>query len=177
MVKIQIMIILFVFPILLCSSSEEKKLMQNLYGENKEIKGDYDKTLSKTCNNGIFVGTKKVNVISFKGVPYAKQPIGNLRWKEPVLAEDSSKVYQAYYFGKSSIQSEWKLQLASYYPQSEDCLYLNIWANSKDNSTNKPIIVFIHGGSYGWGGTSDPLYDGNNLVEKYQDIIFISIRY
>ena len=171
------MIILFIFPILLCSSSEEKKLMQNLYGENKEIKGDYDKTLSKTCNNGIFVGTKKGNVISFKGVPYAKPPIGNLRWKEPVLAEDSSKVYQAYYFGKSPIQSEWKLQLASYYPQSEDCLYLNIWVNSKDNSTNKPIIVFIHGGSYGWGGTSDPLYDGNNLVEKYQDIIFISVGY
>ena len=54
---------------------------------------------------------------------------------------------------------------------------MNIWVNSKDSSENKPVMVFIHGGSYGWGSTSNPLYDGYNLVEKYSDIIFVSIGY
>jgi len=56
-------------------------------------------------DNGIFVGTKKEDVISFKGIPYAKPPTGNLRWKDPILAEDDTKVYEAYYFGKAPIQN------------------------------------------------------------------------
>lgn len=102
-----ISLFIFIDIISFCSSKGEsnKERMQNLYGENKEITGDYDKSLSITCNNGIFVGLKKNNVLSFKGIPYAKPPTGNLRWKNPIIAEDSNKVYQAYYFGKSPIQS------------------------------------------------------------------------
>ena len=137
----------------------------------------YDTNLSVTCNNGIFVGLKKNNVLSFKGIPYAKPPIGNLRWKNPILAEDSKKVFQAYYFGKSPIQSEVQSELGSYYPQSEDCLKLNIWLNTKNESKDKTVMAFIHGGSYGWGGTSDPLYDGHNLIEKFSDIILVTIEY
>jgi para-nitrobenzyl esterase len=180
MVKLPIIIVLFLtFQIFLCSATEEKfkKLMNDLYGENREIKDDYNKSLSIECNNGIFVGLQKENVLSFKGIPYAKPPIGDLRWKDPVLAEDSKNVYQAYYFGKSPIQVEWETQPSSYYPQSEDCLHLNIWLNSKDTSKDKPVIVFIHGGSYTSGGTSDPLYDGHNLAEKFSDIIFITVDF
>jgi para-nitrobenzyl esterase len=54
---------------------------------------------------------------------------------------------------------------------------LNVWINSKDKSTNKPVMIFIHGGSYGWDSTSNPLYWGYNLVEKYSDIIFVSVEY
>jgi len=154
-----------------------EKECKKLFGENKEITGEYNEDLSVTCNNGIFVGTKKEDVISFKGIPFAKPPIGELRWKDPVLAEDSTKVYEAYYFGKAPIQTEWENELGSYYPKSEDCLYLNVWVNSKDTSQNKPVMVFIHGGSYGWGHTSNPLYEGHNLVKKYSDIIFVSIEY
>ena len=169
---------LFLFHISLCDSNEEiRKRMENLYGENKEITGDYNKDLSVTCNNGIFVGTKKEDVISFKGIPFAKPPIGELRWKDPILAEDDTKVYEAYYFGKAPIQTEWEVDAGSYYPKSEDCLYLNVWVNSKDKSTNKPVMVFIHGGSYGWDSTNNPLYWGYNLVEKYSDIIFVSVEY
>ena len=57
---------LFLFQISLCDENEEiRKRMEKLYGENKEITGDYNKDLSVTCNNGIFVGTKKEDVISF----------------------------------------------------------------------------------------------------------------
>lgn len=94
------MILIIFLPILLCISVGEIKIkMNNLYGENKEITEEYDKSLSVECNNGIFVGKLKENVISFKGIPYAKPPIDELRWKNPVPAEESNKVYQAYFYG------------------------------------------------------------------------------
>ena len=68
---------LFLFPLIFSITEDEmRKRMQALYGENKEITGDYDKTLSVTCNNGIFVGKATENVLSFKGIPYAKPPVG-----------------------------------------------------------------------------------------------------
>jgi len=176
---ILIILLLFIIPLSSCSSQKEKdkNRMQDMYGENKEIIGDYDKDLSVKCHNGIFVGLKNNDVISFKGIPYAKPPIGSLRWKNPILADDNDKVYQAYYFGKSPIQTEWPSELGSYYPQSENCLTLNIWINKSNTSKNKTVIVFIHGGSYGWGGASDPLYDGYNLIKEYSDIILVTIEY
>lgn len=151
--------------------------MQELYGQNNEITSEYNTNLSAVCNNGIFVGKESNGVVAFKGIPYAEQPIGNLRWKEPVPAEDSEKIYEAYYFGKSPIQSEWVSEVASYYEQGEDCLYLNVWTNGNNSSKDKTVMVFFHGGSYGWGGTSDPIYDGQNLVEKYDDIILVTVGY
>ena len=178
MSKIFYLLLIFLFASTISYSYKEKKeYMKNLYGENKEINGDYDKDLSVTCNNGVFVGKKIGNVISFKGIPYAKPPIGELRWKDAVLAEDNDKIYEAYYFGKSPIQTETNQQLASLYPQGEDCLYLNVWKNAKDTSTGKTVMVFVHGGGYNSGGTSDPLFDGYNLINKYEDIILVTIAY
>jgi len=172
-----ILLILYFASSTCLSMEEKKKYIKSLYGENKEIIGEYDKDLSITCNNGIFVGKKNGSVLSFKGIPYAKPPIGNLRWKEPVLAEDNNKVYEAYFFGKSPIQNEVNGQLGSFYPQSEDCLYLNVWLNTKGPFTGKTVIVFIHGGGFNTGATSDPAFNGYNLINKYEDVIFISIGY
>ena len=143
--------------------------MQDLYRENKEITVEYDESLAVKCNNGTFVGKEESGVLAFKGVPYAEQPVDELRWKIAEPAADNDGVYEAYYYGKSPIQSEWASEVGSYYEQGEDCLDLNIWTNTKNTSANKTVMVFFHGGSYGWGGTSDPLYDGHNLVEKYDD--------
>lgn len=167
------------FSLSINASNDEKykSIMQNLYGENKEITGDYDKSLSITCNNGIFVGKKKEDILSFKGIPFAKPPVDDLRWKAPILAEDSNKIYEAYYFGKAPIQGKNTMQLGAYYPQSEDCLYLNIWLNTKDTSKNKPVMVYIHGGAFNSEATSDPLLDGHNLVSKYPDIILVTVEY
>ena len=151
--------------------------MRSKYGVNKEITGEYDKSLAIRCSNGTFVGEEDDGVIAFKGVPFAKQPVGGLRWKEPVDAPDSDEVYEAKYFGHTPIQSEWPSEVASYYPQGEDCLNLNIWVNRENREEKKPVMVFFHGGSYGWGGTSDPIYDGQNLVKQYSDIILVTVGY
>ena len=56
-------------------------------------------------------------------------------------------------------------------------LYLNFWVNKNNNSEKKPIIVYIHGGSYTGLTTNEPLFDGKNLIDKYPDFIFISIEF
>lgn len=129
-----------------------KSRIRDSYGVNMTISGDYDQSLSARCENGVFVGRKSDCVCEFRGIPFAKPPVGELRWKAPEPVESSDLIMQAYYNGKTPIQTEWPSEQASYYQQGEDCLYLNIWKNLDDSTPNKPVMVFIHGGSYGWGG-------------------------
>ena len=166
------------------SSDIMKDRVAGMYGENHRLaaakdggKAGYDEALAVKCSNGTFVGKADGEVVAYKGVPYAKPPTGDLRWKPPVPAKDDDGTYEAYYFGRSPIQTEWPSEPGSYYPQSEDCLYLNVWANSSKDSKEKPVMVFFHGGSYGWGSTADPMYDGQNLVSKYDDIILVTVGY
>ncbi|MBQ2211591.1 MAG: carboxylesterase family protein, partial [Ruminococcus sp.] len=161
----------------LSRKNDAKIIIRHRYGVNQRITGEYDTDLAVKCRNGVFVGGKTGDVIAFKGVPFAQQPTGELRWKAPVPPANSDGVFEAYYNGKSPIQTEWKTEQASYYPQGEDCLYLNIWVNRTDDRTDKPVMVFLHGGSYGWGGTADPLYDGKALVSKHPDIILVTVGY
>jgi len=164
-----------------CTGSEKaddmKSYMKSIYGENEVIGEDWDKSLGVTCANGTFVGVKENDVISYKGIPYAQAPTGDLRWKDPVPVKDSDQIYEAYYYGKSPIQSEWPSEVGSYYECGEDCLNLNVWVNMANTGDRKPVMVFIHGGSYGWGATSDPMYDGYNLVSKHDDIILVTVEY
>ncbi len=152
--------------------------MLALYGENKKITGDYDKALAANTVRGIYVG-KVVSdkVVAWKGIPYAKQPVGELRWKAPQAPDSSDAVYEAYYFGSSSVQVEGSDEPASLYPQGEDCLNLNLWNNRADETKNKPIMVWIHGGAYIQGGACTDEYDGTNFVKNHPDVIFASIDY
>lgn len=154
-----------------------KDMMRSRYGENKRLSGCFDPSLAVKCVNGAFVGKRENGVDVFLGIPYALPPVGELRWKRPAPVEPDDGVYEAYYNGKSPIQTEWETEQASYYPQSEDCLYLNIWRNSEYPDNKKTVMVFFHGGSYGWGGTADPLYDGKNFVLSHPDIILVTVGY
>ena len=157
--------------------AEEKQRVQALFGENKELKENPDKAHSIKCLNGTFIPKIDDTVRVFKGIPFALPPIGERRWKKPEPIPNSEKIYEAYYNGKSPIQTVIDSERSSYYPQSEDCLYLNVWVNDVCKDKNKPIMVFIHGGSYGWGGTVDPLYDGLNFIKLHPDVILITIAY
>ncbi len=157
---------------------ESKKRMTSLYGINRRITGGtYDQELAVRCRNGIFVGREENDVRSYKGVPFAEPPTGDLRWKRPVKADESDNVYEAFYYGKSCIQTEAETERASFYPQGEDCLTLNVWTNSRGPEEGKPVMVFFHGGAYGWGGTSDPIYDGQNFAEAHPDVVLVTANY
>ena len=156
---------------------EAKARLRALYGENKRITGDYDKTLAVKCVNGTFVGKKTDGVIAFKGIPFVgKQPVGEYRWKAPVDCVADDGVYEAYFNGKSPRQNESVSEGGSLYVQGEDCLYLNIW-RADDSAAKKPVMVWIHGGAFEMGGTVDPIYDLHNFAKENPDVIAVSIEY
>ncbi len=154
-----------------------KDIIRSWYGENKKVTdGHYDKSVAVKCVNGTFIGKKVDNTIVFRGIPYVgQQPVGSLRWKAPVDAVPDDGVYEAYYNAKVAPQPE--VELSSVYYQDENCLYLNIWAPAKATAEKKPVIVWIHGGAYAYGGTVDPLYDFHNFVEENPDVIVVSVAY
>lgn len=154
----------------------EEKLMPQ-YGENKKItSGNYDKSLAAACINGTFVGRKVENIISYKGIPFVgSQPIGERRWKAPVDFVPDDGVYEAYYYGKTPVQAPG--DPSSLYPVGENCLYLNIWRADGPITDKKPVIVWIYGGAFEVGGTTDPQYDCHNLVKENPEVIVVTIAY
>lgn len=177
-------LIIFLFTciaLLGCKGSHEDDTalriqMEVLYGENKELQAVPEGQPVAIVENGVFVGQSNDGVLSFKGIPYAKPPVGELRWHAPQRADSSDVIREAYYFGKSGIQTLSSSVRASYYKQGEDCLTLNVWTAS-DTIRHRPVMVWIHGGSYGWGGTSDPLFEGHNFVKAHPEVILVTINY
>ena len=158
---------------------EAKEKVRARYGENKRLTdGNYDKSLAVKCVNGTFVGKRTGNIIAYKGIPFTgKPPVGALRWKAPVEYVPDDGIYEAYYNGKSPLQSEDISEGGSLYYQSEDCLYLNIWKADEASARKKPVMVWIHGGGYAMGGTADPLYDCHDFVQENPEVIVVSIEY
>ena len=144
---------------------------------NKKITdGNYDKTLAVKCVNGTFVGKKTENIISYKGIPFVgQQPVGKLRWKAPVDVTPSNDVYEAYNYEKAPVQAPGDPAIEN--GMGEDCLYLNIWRADETVTEKKPVIVWIYGGGFEVGGTSDPQYDCHSLVKENPDVILVSLAY
>ena len=157
-------------------SEIEEKLMPQ-YGENQQITdGSYDQSLAVKCINGTFVGKRTDDIIAYKGIPFVgQQPVGNLRWKAPVDIVPNDGVYEAYYYGKSPVQTPG--DPASLYPMGEDCLYLNVWRSEVPATTKKSVMVWIYGGAFEVGGTTDPQYDCYQLLKENPDIIVVTINY
>jgi para-nitrobenzyl esterase len=127
------------------------------------------------------VKSKLSDVISFKGIPFAAPPVGELRWKAPQPVKPWAGVKNFGAFGPSPMQSK-PVPFAVYTreflipeePISEDCLYLNVWAKPR-TVVKKPVFVWIYGGGFSSGGTAVPIYDGEAMAKK--GIIFVSVNY
>lgn len=147
--------------------------------DDAEKKAEVADPVKITCDNGVMLGQTTDGVTSFKGVPYAKPPVGDLRWKAPEAPDPSDEEIECYEFGYTALQYEWPTEPASSSPKNEDCLTLNIWESegTAEGKEAKPVMVFFHGGAYGWGGTTDPMYDGQNFVAENDDVILITCNY
>ena len=137
-----------------------------------------DEAPSVKCYNGIFVGSVENGVLSFKGIPFAKAPIGELRWKAPQSVEASNETFDATSYGKVALQPAISSEPVSQHPEnmSEDCLTLNIWTTGKSEA-KKPVMFFIHGGAFSYGSAVDTLYNGQYMVEEHPDIVVVNANY
>ena len=117
----------------------------------------------------------------FRGIPFAKPPVGDLRWKPPAPVEPWSGVLQALDFKSECAQLAWIQG-----PESdvEDCLYLNVWTPDPMPSSPLPVMVWLAGGGNQNGGASDNsaltggklIYDGSRLAAAH-DVIVVSLNY
>ena len=132
-------------------------------------------------SSGELRGVPDGSVTAFRGIPYAKAPVGSLRWRAPAKVNPWRGVRDASGFAASCTQP-WPPPLFGPYTAefvetpavSEDCLYLNVWT-SADRARRKPVLVWIHGGAFLGGSGAIPIYNGRNLASR--GIVVVTINY
>jgi len=117
---------------------------------------------------GLVSGTGESGLRIFRGIPYATPPVGELRWTRPRPPMPWQGTRPAVEFAASCIQP------ARVQPQSEDCLYLNIWTSQ--TMRNAPVMLWIHGGGYLTGSGSLPYYDGVSLARMGAVVVTFNYR-
>jgi len=119
--------------------------------------------------NGQVEGVQENGFMSFKGIPFAAPPVGELRWKDPQPVEPWEDVLKADTFACGCSQAQ------NLRPQGEDCLYLNIWTPATYASEKLPVMVWIHGGGFTAGAPLESTYFGEKLTQK--GVIYVSVAY
>lgn len=133
-------------------------------------------TLVETIS-GKVQGFEQGAITVWKGIPFAHPPIAHHRFLPPQPSQPWSGVLDATQFGPASLQSA-RLGNASAVagrPTSENCLSLNIWSPGADQQ-KRPVMVYIHGGGFVIGSTSDPLFDGTSFATQH-DIVVVTCNY
>jgi para-nitrobenzyl esterase len=164
--------LLLVAPSLIASPNNPlKKLETNpLKGKTNSVKVKTD----KGDVEGAF--TTDHQVIAFKGIPYAAPPVGDLRWQPPQPVEKWKRTLSAKEFGNHCMQSTSYPDMVFHDPgPSEDCLTLNVWAPAKAKRGSLPVMVWIYGGGFVGGSTSEARQDGQFLAHR--DVVIVSMNY
>ncbi len=129
--------------------------------------------------SGKIEGNFQHNLYIFTGIPYAASPVGKLRWLPPQPVKPWTGVRQAQTFSTIAPQNVMEnivlKDLRVEEPQSEDCLYLNIWSPGLDDA-RRPVLVWIHGGAFNMGSGSQPTTAGTKLAAR-GDVVVVTINY
>ena len=119
---------------------------------------------------GLVQGTSENGLTVYKGIPFAAPPVGDLRWRAPQSASKWNGVREANKFAPAPMQGGNPPS-----GKSEDCLYLNVWTPAKTSNDKIPVLVWIYGGGFNFGATSEPVYNGEKLASK--GVVLVSIAY
>ncbi len=112
----------------------------------------------------------------FLGIPFAAPPLGPLRWKPPQPAGKWHGVRQVTSFGSRCMQQDPSADMMFRDPgESEDCLTLNVWTPAAKSAGKLPVMVWIYGGGFTSGGTSEGRQDGEHLTHK--GVVVVSMNY
>jgi para-nitrobenzyl esterase len=130
-----------------------------------------------TTATGVVEGVVEASgVKSYKGIPFAAPPVGDLRWKAPQPAHKWKGVRKADHFGPRAMQlplfSDMVFRSDGV---SEDCLYLNVWTPAKSARDKLPVLVYFYGGGFAAGDGSEPRYDGESMAAK--GVVTLTVNY
>lgn len=134
---------------------------------------------------GITAADPRITV--FKGIPFAKPPVNELRWAPPQPAEKWKGEKECYKFSAVPFQAEalpeppdedlygkeWCVDTEL--PMSEDCLYLNVWTPAKKSDEKLPVYFWIYGGAWQVGNASEMEFDGERIARR--GIVVVTINY
>ncbi|GAB1863194.1 Carboxylesterase 3 [Camponotus japonicus] len=109
--------------------------------------------------------------IAFRGIPYAKPPIGKLRFKDPAPPEPWSGARDASKCGNVAVQTDITGEMIG----DEDCLYLNVYTADVESWRKRPVMVWIHGGAFNIGSGDASVYGPDYIVRK--DVVLVTLNY
>lgn len=135
-------------------------------------------SIQTKIENGIIEGMydTKTNLQVYLGIPFAKPPVGELRWKAPQPLDNWEGVKETKVFAPRPVQEViWGDMNSRSNGVSEDCLYLNVWTPAKRNTKNLPVLVYFFGGGFVAGDGSEYRYDGANMAQK--GIVVVTVNY
>jgi para-nitrobenzyl esterase len=125
-----------------------------------------------TLDSGQVSGRQAAGVWQFLGIPYARPPVGALRWKPPQPPVRWTGVKDCMLPGPSCPQPPSAMNVGR---TAEDCLYLNVWSPALSSDERLPVMVWIHGGGFAYGAGSQPDYAPQNLCRL--GVVVVSINY
>jgi para-nitrobenzyl esterase len=129
-----------------------------------------------TTDTGKLRGEAQGAVVSFKGIPFAQPPVGDLRWRPPQPVAKWQGVRDATSYGADCMQLPFPSDAAPLgMKPAEDCLYLNVWRPAHAPGRKLPVLVWIYGGGFVNGGSSPAVYDGSPFARD--GVIFVSFNY
>lgn len=133
-------------------------------------------SLEVKIDSGKLKGASKDGVTSFKGIPFAAAPVGDLRWRPPQPVTPWTDIRDATKYGPDCAQNPFPGDAAPLgVPPDEDCLYANVWAPDGSVHHKLPVMVWIYGGGFVNGGSSPDVYDGSQFARH--GIVFVSFNY
>ncbi len=132
---------------------------------------------TEQVTGGSIAGTSADGVSTYKGIPFAAPPVGQLRWAAPEPVVPWTGTRDASEFGADCPQAPYDPS-SMYYrpprPQSEDCLCLNVWTAAKSGE-KRPVMVWIHGGALTRGSGAVNTYDGSKFAKN--GVVLVTINY
>ena len=134
--------------------------------------------------NGPLSGTTTADgkIKVFRGIPFAAPPVGDLRWRAPEPVRSWKAVRPADHYGASCMQPlsrsrpPWTAEYMTQNEDSEDCLYLNVWAPASSANRKLPVFVWIFGGGFNEGSGEVPVYDGTELARTGMIVVTFNYR-
>ena len=145
------------------------------------VGGMHEEIVRVTTTGGVVEGFTLDGVNRWRSIPYARPPVGPLRFRAPQPPQAWTGVLPCHSFGSCAPQQRRYTMVSPgrYQPMSEDCLTLNVvtpkWSGPAPDDQPLPVMFFIHGGGYILGSSATPIYDGASLVRR--GCVYVSINY